>query len=80
MNEDQAKEQVEKNRAALKKEALEDFRRTATESVFYVALGKAMKKELAEKHKLEEREVEGLMSLMAVRLVDKIRNIKVDTK
>lgn len=71
---------VEASRIALEQNGLQCeaaarayLKQAAEETIFYVALGNAMKKEFAAKHNLTERQAEGLISKAAVRLVDQIR-------
>lgn len=52
-----------------------DLLKTAEESVFYVALGKAMRRELAEAFGITEDAVQGMMSKAAVDIVDRIREL-----
>ena len=44
------------------------------ESIFYVALGKCLKREMAEKFGLTEEHVGGILSKVAVGLVDDLRS------
>lgn len=58
---------------ACEREAREYLRKTAEESIYYVALGKCLKREMAEKFGLTEDQVGGILSKVACKLVDEIR-------
>lgn len=47
--------------------------KTAEEAVYYVALGKCLKRDMAAKHGLGEEAVGAILSQVAVKLVDEIR-------
>ena len=50
--------------------------KNAIDCTFYVACGKSLRRELAEKHGLTEDHVQGLLSKEACLLVDQIKKLK----
>jgi hypothetical protein len=61
--------------ATLRTEARNCLMKAATDSIFYVALGKVLQRDLAEKYGLTESDVEGALCGAAVALVDAIRGL-----
>lgn len=57
----------------------EEIRKTliqnAIDCTYYIALGKALKRELAEKYGLDEKDVGGILSVEACKLVDQMRSL-----
>ncbi len=49
--------------------------KAAQETIFYIALGKCLRRELADKYGLTEEHTGGLLSKVAVKLVDQIRSL-----
>lgn len=51
------------------------LRKAAEETIFYVALGRCLKREMAEKFGITEEQAGNILSVVAVGLVDKIRSL-----
>ncbi len=71
---------VEEYATAMQQDACETDARdylakAACDSIYYVALGKCLRREMAEKYGLTEAHVEGLLSKAACKLVDEIRSL-----
>lgn len=62
--------QREKCIVAIRKHLIQN----AVDCTYYVALGKCLKRELAEAFGLTEEDVAGLLSVQACKIVDAIRN------
>lgn len=68
-------ETVSNQRVKCVAEIRETLLQNAVDCTYYVALGKALKRELAEKYGLTEHDVQGLLSVEAVKIVDQIRKL-----
>lgn len=58
-------------------EAFAYLRKAAEDTIFYVGMGSVIKRDLATKYGLTLDEVMGILSVAAVNLVDKIRELEV---
>lgn len=64
-----------KDIANLKEEVLKMLAQNAVDVTFYVASGKCLVRDMAEKHKLGLDQVQGIISTIAVKIVDHIREL-----
>lgn len=65
---------TESQRTNLETEIHKTLLKNAVDCTFYVAAGKAFVRELAEKYGIDKDNVQGIVSQVACKLVDKIRN------
>lgn len=63
-------------RKTVEDEVKEYLLKNAEDCTFYVALGKAFRRDLAEKHGLTEDSAQGILSTVACQLVDAFRALK----
>lgn len=66
---------TESQRTNLEAEIFRTLLKNAVDCTFYVAAGKAFTRELAEKYDIDKDAVQGIVSLLACKIVDSIRNI-----
>ncbi len=68
-------ETVDRRADKLQREAFEYLKKASEETIFYIVLGKCLRRELAEKYCLTEDHAGGLLSRVAVNLVDAIKEL-----